>query len=154
MSILMHVYTVCKMCQWVHVYKLKFFQALLSPFVKICKCKHVPRNLIFLYSILKLLCIIIVLRSYLTEEQQSLSLSQHFGRLDTASAVRSNNSTRICMLFKIPFPLSYHYNKYLTSMFCKFTCINFQNMQNICDKTYMQFSCQRRFVDPQITIIF
>lgn len=59
------------------------------------------------------------------EEQQPLSLSQHFGRVYTASAVRSNNSTRICLLFKIPFPLSYHYNKYLTSMFCKFTCINF-----------------------------
>lgn len=37
------------------------------------------------------------------EEQQSLSLSQHFGRLDTARAVRSNNSTRICMFFQIPF---------------------------------------------------
>lgn len=37
------------------------------------------------------------------EEQQPLSLSQYFGRLYTASAVRSNNSTRICMLFQILF---------------------------------------------------
>lgn len=143
MSILMHVYTVCKMCQWVHVYKLKFFQALLSPFVKICKCKqikYVPRNLIFLYSILKLLYIIIVLKSSLTEEKQSLSLSQHFGRLYTASAVRSNNSTRICLLFQILFFFQSYLNKYLTSMSCKFTC------KIYVIRHYMQFSRQARFV--------
>lgn len=58
----------------------------------------------------------------LYHDRSKLSLSQHFGTLDTASAVRSNNSTRICMLFQILFSLSY-LNKYLTSMSCKFTCI-------------------------------
>lgn len=133
------------MCKWVHVYKLKFFQALLSPFVKICKCKqikYVPRNLIFLYSILKLLHIIIVLRRSLTEEQQSLSLSQHFGRLDAASAVRSNNSTRICMLFQILFSLSY-LNKYLTSMSCKFTCI----ISRTCKIYVIRHTCSSRVRD-------
>lgn len=103
-----------------------FFYALLSPFVKICKCKqirYVPRNLIFLCSILKLLYIIIVLRSSLTVRNNSHLVYRNI-LVDWTLHVLYGQiilNASVCF-FKSFFFLSY-LNKYLTSMSCKFTCI-------------------------------